>query len=159
MRSFYERLVSSLETWDRDGSETSMKLVALCLREAPALKTAHDAQTFYEYSALLTRLLVIEDVELRLSLNLLPIRLRPGFLARAARNLGGFAYRSRRVPGLPPEPCRACAVTSIAPTRVCAKFSCVNTSRASGHQPPSACGNVEIARPAPKWRIVAPTMS
>jgi hypothetical protein len=50
-----------------------MKLVAQTLREAPALKTAHDTQTFYEYSALLTTvsLLILQHFGLAPHLRLL----------------------------------------------------------------------------------------
>lgn len=73
IRGFYERLLQAIESWDRDGSESSVHAIAAVLREAPRLISPHDDETFYAYSALLVSvsLLVLQHFGLAPHLRLL----------------------------------------------------------------------------------------
>lgn len=73
VREFYERLLQSIEIWERDGSENSIVGVANVLRTTPGLLSSHDDETFYAYSALLVSvtLLVLQHFGLAPHLHLL----------------------------------------------------------------------------------------
>ncbi len=73
IRDFYERLLQSLEIWERDGSEMSIVGVANVLRTVQGLPSPHDDETFYAFSALLVSvtLLVLQHFGLAPHLRLL----------------------------------------------------------------------------------------
>lgn len=73
VREYYDRLLQSIEIWDRDASETSIHGLASVFRDAPGLPASHDDETFYAYSALLVSvsLLVLQHFGLAPHLRLM----------------------------------------------------------------------------------------
>lgn len=73
IRAFYHRLLQAIELWERDGNEASIHALAAALRDAPKLKSLHDDETFFAYSALLVSvtLLVLQHFGLAPHLRLM----------------------------------------------------------------------------------------
>ncbi|KVN78948.1 hypothetical protein WM28_28595 [Burkholderia ubonensis] len=72
-RDLYDRLLHSIEMWERDGNEAAVHAIAKVLRTVPRLPTSHDDETFYCYTTLLVSvtLLVLQHFGLAPHLRLM----------------------------------------------------------------------------------------
>lgn len=73
LHQFYTRLLQCLELWERDASESSIAELAAALRCAPKLKSEHDDENFFAYTALLvsTSMVVLQHFGLAPHLRLM----------------------------------------------------------------------------------------
>ena len=73
VQDLYDRLLESIEVWERDGNDAAARAVAKVLRTVPSLTSSHDEETFFCYTTLLisVTLLVLQHFGLAPHLRLM----------------------------------------------------------------------------------------